>query len=189
MHRVADYISDRLGGVLACVRPRKSPNASSGHSKSHQRQLESPSSSLGSIVLPNHTNFSGATGKGALGYGETAAVRGFSKASEPAARYEPVVMPTTLLEPNTHLKIKYRVPRSRVIKYYVEAERPVNTHVLDEEGLKYYYDARDFSSYGGLNRRREHVQELRLPFLGWWFLIIENPSSKESIAVHYDVSG
>jgi hypothetical protein len=99
-------------------------------------------------------------------------------------------MPTALIKPKSYLSVRYRVPRSGLIEYKVEASRPVNTFVLDEEGLREFLGRGGdvYSYYGGFARRYEHRQELRLPFSGWWYLVIDNPMS-ESVAVHYEVSG
>ena len=99
-------------------------------------------------------------------------------------------MPTALLKPNGHLRVRYRVPRRGLIEYKVEANRPVTTFVLDEEGLKEFMGRGEdvYSYYGGFSKRREHYQELRLPFRGWWYLVIDNPN-KEPVAIHYEVSG
>jgi hypothetical protein len=69
----------------------------------------------------------------------------------------------------------------------VEAQAPVNTYVLDEEGLREFYSgSREFSSWGGFTTRREHHQEIRLPFRGSWYLIVLNPSDSP-VAVSYEV--
>ena len=99
-------------------------------------------------------------------------------------------MPTALLKPNSYLRVRYPVPRRGLIEYTVEASRPVDTFVLDEEGLKEFLGkGKDIYSYhGGFANRYEHHQELRLPFRGWWYLVINN-QNRESVAVHYEVSG
>jgi len=95
-------------------------------------------------------------------------------------------MPVTTLEPNTHLKLKFRCPRSGKISFVVEAEFAVNCYVLDEDGLKNYYAGKDFSSYGGYKHRRYHNEgNLRLG-QGWWYLIIENDTDNP-IAIHYEL--
>jgi hypothetical protein len=83
------------------------------------------------------------------------------------------------------------VPRNGVIEYDVEAEPPVDTFVLDPEGLVEFNRGDDYihSYYGGFTNRRKHHQELKLPFRGWWYLIIKNSNKRESAAVHYEVSG
>jgi hypothetical protein len=102
-------------------------------------------------------------------------------------------MPTVTIKPGEHLSIRYPVPRGRLIEYEVEAERPVTTYILDEEGLHQYLGESDAetvtSYYGGFHRRHNHRQELRLPFTGWWYLVIQNLDRKEPVAVHYEVSG
>jgi hypothetical protein len=100
-------------------------------------------------------------------------------------------MQTALLKPDTHLKIRYPVPRDGRIEYTVEADgAPVTTWVLDEQGVKEFNKGKEIieSYYGGFPKRGYHHQELRLPFRGWWYLIIENPSRSDSSAVHYEVS-
>jgi len=98
---------------------------------------------------------------------------------------------TVLLKRDSHLKIRYPVPRDGLIEYTVEADgAPVDTYVLDEKGLKEFNRGDDITSYyGGFTRRYSHHQEIRLPFRGWWYLLIVNPSRTEPVAVHYDVSG
>lgn len=100
-------------------------------------------------------------------------------------------MPTVLLEPDTHLKIRYPVPRNGLVEYTVEADGyPVTTYVVDEQGLKEFNRGEDIGSYyGGFTKRYKHHQELRLPFRGKWYLLVVNPSHRDSVAVHYDVSG
>lgn len=103
-------------------------------------------------------------------------------------------MPTALLKPHSYLKVRYSVPKNGSVEYKVEANRPVNTFIVDEEGLKEFLGRGEevYSYYGGFAKRREHQQELRLPLKvrvqGWWYLIIDNPNS-ESVAVHYEVEG
>lgn len=99
-------------------------------------------------------------------------------------------MATALLRPKSYLKVRYSVPRRGLVEYDVEANRPVDTFVLDEEGLNEFLGNKKtiYSYYGGFSNRRLHHQELRLPFTGWWYLVIDNPH-KEPVALHYEVSG
>lgn len=100
-------------------------------------------------------------------------------------------MPVATIKPNTHLRIKYPVPRDGWIEYTVEADRPVTTFILDDEGLDEYYNKKSgdiYSYYGGFPYRRLHHQELKLPFRGSWYLLIINEDKREPIAVHYEVS-
>lgn len=101
-------------------------------------------------------------------------------------------MPLVTIKPGKDLRIKFPVPKRKVIDYDVEAELPVSTFVLDEEGLRQYSNKRvdDITSYyGGFHKRYQHRQELRLPFSGWWYLVIENLDETRPVAVHYEVSG
>jgi hypothetical protein len=99
-------------------------------------------------------------------------------------------MPTEKIRPNSHLKIRFQIPKNRVVKYEVEADRPVDTYILDEKGLQEFYAKNtDWieSYYGGFSNRYKHRQELRLPFSGWAYLVIKN-SQNETVAVHYELS-
>ncbi len=99
-------------------------------------------------------------------------------------------MPTVTVQPDHHLQLRYRVPRSGVVEYHVEAERPVTTFVVDEEGLREFMDegGEVGSYYGGFARRYRHDEEVRFPFRrGWWYLVIVNNESTP-VAVHYEVS-
>ena len=73
------------------------------------------------------------------------------------------------------------------MEFEVEADRPVNTYVVDREGLEQFSHGRpEFPAYGGFARRKRHFQEVRLPFRGPWYLIVLNPSDKPA-TVHYQV--
>jgi hypothetical protein len=100
-------------------------------------------------------------------------------------------MPLAAIKPGKFLQVRYSVPRNRWIEYSVEADRPVSTFILDEAGLQEFMKKGGdvYSYYGGFHRRRSHHQELRLPFKGDWYLVIENEDDKEPAAVHYEVSG
>lgn len=99
-------------------------------------------------------------------------------------------MPTQKIRPNSHLKVKFRIPPNGVIRFDVEASSPVDTYILDEEGLREFYSRREWieSYYGGFSNRYEHHQEIKMPFRGWAYLIIKNARS-ESVGVHYELSG
>lgn len=97
-------------------------------------------------------------------------------------------MPTDIIRPRSHLKIRFSVPKNRVIEYEVQANRPVDTYILDEEGLREFYSRKDYieSYYGGFANRLKHQQELKLPFGGWAYLVIKN-SQNESVSVYYEI--
>ena len=79
------------------------------------------------------------------------------------------------------------------MEYTVEASLPVTTFVLDEEGLQEYNKKGSdiYSYYGGFSHRRIHEEKVRLPsdVDGPWYLIIQNDSEKEPVAVRYEVFG
>jgi hypothetical protein len=100
-------------------------------------------------------------------------------------------MPVETIQPNSHLRIKYPVPRDGWIEYLVEADRPVTTFILDDKGLGEFYTEKSddiYSYYGGFSYRRNHHQELKLPFKGSWYLLIVNDDKRQPVAVHYEVS-
>ncbi len=97
-------------------------------------------------------------------------------------------MPVATLKPNTHMKIRFPVPRSGRITFRVEADRPVSTYVLSPEELQEFYKQDEFDSHGGFTNRRFHEQRVKLDFTGWWYLVILNESAREPVAVHYEVA-
>lgn len=62
------------------------------------------------------------------------------------------------------------VPRSRRIKFTVEAEHPVSAFLIDKEDFDRYDDGERVRSYGGPRRKRFHVQRGKLPYSGDWML-------------------
>ena len=100
-------------------------------------------------------------------------------------------MPLTAIKPNSHLKLSYAVPRRRRIEYEVEANLPVTTFVLDDDGLKEYNrKGKDiYSYYGGFSHRRVHRETVDLPsdIDGPLYLIIQNDNDKQPVAVRYEV--
>jgi hypothetical protein len=101
-------------------------------------------------------------------------------------------MPLEAIKPNSHLKLRYPVPKRHRIDYEVEANRPVTTFVLDEEGLQEYNKRGGgdvYSYYGGFPHRRVHRERVELPrdLEGNWYLVIQNDSEKETVAVRYEV--
>jgi len=96
-------------------------------------------------------------------------------------------MPVLTLSANSYLQYGYQVPRNGLVAYYVEAERPVNTYVVDKTGLDQFLRGEPYvNSYGGFQDRPQHRQEVVLPFQGWWYLIILN-RNPWPVAVYYQV--
>jgi hypothetical protein len=85
--------------------------------------------------------------------------------------------------------VRYIVPSTGIIEYHVEAEHPVTTFVLDDEGLEEFTRAvRIRSYYGGFTNRRRHDEEVHFPFRsGYWYLVIVNERHQPT-AVYYQVS-
>jgi hypothetical protein len=88
------------------------------------------------------------------------------------------------------MRLRYRVPNSRVVEFEIDADRPVKSYVLRTKGLELFDQGSEkFIYYGGFPEpRRRHRQELILPFdEGHWWLLIVNPSKIHSATVIYDV--
>jgi hypothetical protein len=100
-------------------------------------------------------------------------------------------MPLDTIRPNSHLKLRYSAPPNRRVRFEVEANHPVTTWVLDEEGLREYNRGRgDIESYyGGFPYRRIHEGKAVFPpdFQGPWYFIIENDSKGKTVAVRYEI--
>jgi hypothetical protein len=99
-------------------------------------------------------------------------------------------MPTKIIRPNENMRLRYSVPRSRVVEIEVEADRPVKSYVVRTRGLELFDEgSQNFKYFGGFpEARRRHHQELILPFDdGHWWLLIVNPSKIHSVEVFYDV--
>jgi hypothetical protein len=100
-------------------------------------------------------------------------------------------MPTKIIRPNENMRLRYSVPRSRIVEFEIEADHPVQSFIVRTRGLELFDEGSpSFKYYGGFPeaRRRQH-QELILPFDdGHWWLLIVNPSNTRSVEVFYDVN-
>jgi len=191
--RARNYSACILFRLLVGVRERTRPasDSTNGAHEGHKRQLESRATALVVVVLSDSQGVLGASGGSIRSEANETAFRRVTEGIKSTTESD-VTMQTALLKPDTHLRIRYPVPRDGWIKYNVEADGvPVTTWVLDEEGLKEFNSGKKdvFSYYGGFVNRYKHHQELKLPFRGWWYLIIENRSQRDPAAVHYEVSG
>jgi len=103
-------------------------------------------------------------------------------------------MPTEILKPNTHLKLRYTVSRRRRFEFRVEASNAVSTYIVNDDGFAAFETSRvgvdtlndDIPASGGFLNRREHHQDLVLPSSGTWWLLIVNDQD-EDVGVHYEV--
>ncbi|MGH9739814.1 MAG: hypothetical protein ACRD4X_14695 [Candidatus Acidiferrales bacterium] len=77
------------------------------------------------------------------------------------------------------------------MRFEVEANVPVTTWVVDDEGLREYNSGRDdvYSYYGGYAHRYVHRGKAEFPpdFHSRWYFIIENDSRTKPAAVRYEV--
>src|SRR5690242_936267 len=97
-------------------------------------------------------------------------------------------MPVELLEPDTHIAIRYPATRKRRIAFNVEANDPVTTYIVDKDGLDQFYAGEDIEAFGGFHRRRTHYDDdVRIPPNKPWYLVIMNKED-HPVAVSYDVS-
>ena len=95
-------------------------------------------------------------------------------------------MSTQTLPADNYIYFEFRFRRRGVIKFYVEAEFPIDTYVVDSQGFNDFQSGHGYDIYGGFAGQVEHRQELKVPFDGDWYLVIKNPRP-ESVAVHYEV--
>ncbi len=98
-------------------------------------------------------------------------------------------MATTTLGPDHYLELEYEVPSGRLVEFEIDADRPVRSYVLSKrERDRFVQGKRDFEYFGGFPLPRSYQQQkLELPFSGWWYLVISNPSKDHSAKVRYDV--
>lgn len=98
-------------------------------------------------------------------------------------------MPTLKIPPDSYISLEYKVPKSRLVEFEIDADRPVKTYVLGPKTLKRFEQgSKNFRYYGGFPEPRRHQsQEVRLPFSGLWYLVISNRSLKEPARVEYEV--
>jgi len=166
------------------LRRRAKSNTDRQDSISAQRQLESPFTSFNSSVLSPSENIHRRDSRTRRSQ-KAKKTRGIAGAESREGRQ---IMPTQTLPANSYIYFKFHFRRRGVIKFYVEAELPVDTYVVDEPGFENFTSGYEFTTYGGFTNREKHQQELRVPFEGYWYLIIQNHQIR-GIAVHYEVYG
>jgi hypothetical protein len=94
---------------------------------------------------------------------------------------------TRLLAPRHFRKIRHTVPPGRRVEILVEANGPVDIHVVPEDELEEFRTGNPISGPSYYDYKRLS-KRLRLPFEegSGWYLVIDN-TSDEPRAVHYDV--
>jgi hypothetical protein len=98
-------------------------------------------------------------------------------------------MAKAIIGPDENARIRYSVPTGRTIEFDVRANHSVKTYVMTKKGLEEWDNGnKKFKYFGGFqDPRRHHHQTLILPFGGHWYLVILNPSTKNTVEVTYEV--
>jgi hypothetical protein len=98
-------------------------------------------------------------------------------------------MPTTNIGPNKHVRLKYKVPKSRLVRFEVRASHPIKSYILGPRSYERFAEgSKNFRYYGGYPEpREEQKQTIRIPFSGVWYLVMLNPDKEHSAYVDYDV--
>ena len=102
-------------------------------------------------------------------------------------------MPTLTLQPYHKLPIPFNayirffLERYSRISYRVEAEHPVDVHIVDSQGLAQFNQGLEFFSYQSFYGLPVVNNTLSLPFQGVGYLIIFNPNPNPT-AIHYEIS-
>ena len=91
------------------------------------------------------------------------------------------------LRPNSFTAIPTFVPWSKRFNYFVEAQKPVDTFMLDDNELAKFRKGKSAIPYGGFDERRLHRERGRLPYDGEWSLVVVN-HNEEPVTIYYEVS-
>lgn len=96
------------------------------------------------------------------------------------------------IKPTMHVRFGEEISHHRFVRFFIKSDQPVDVYVFDERFRNLYYkggaSTRDaiMSSYSTFQGCTLASQELRLPFLGKWYLIISNKGTNAA-NVDYDV--
>lgn len=80
------------------------------------------------------------------------------------------------IEAGRHITVKGWVPRTGVVGFQVVSAFPVNTYVVNQEGYDQFLRGERFTYYGGFSQELQHFDQVQVPFLGIWYLIVYNPN-------------
>lgn len=160
-----------------------------------QRKLEGRITSIHPTLLPLHQGLSG-KGRGICRHEDSASANK-AGCSEPNSPSRPksktgtgvLTMPNVTIGPDEHVRLKYSVPKSRLVEFEINANLPVKSYVLGPTTLaSFSAGSETFEYYGGFaDPRKTQRQTVRLPFAGSWYLVIMNPSKRHSVEVDYEV--
>ncbi len=123
-----------------------------------------------------------------VGIGEAAKITGQTTRAETKEEQRDIRVPTQTLPAGMHIHFSFNLRTRDSIIFYVESEFPVNTYVVDQTGLDNFKQGLQFTYYGGFLNQTIHRNRVRIPFAGIWYFIIDNPSTYQSTAIHYEVS-
>jgi hypothetical protein len=98
-------------------------------------------------------------------------------------------VPTKLINPGNYRKIIFATPRHHKVHLLVESSSPVKVRIVDAPDLEKYRTGKVFN---GLKYKARTLlrREIEMPshFSDQWYLILENDSDTEPVAVHYEVA-
>lgn len=93
---------------------------------------------------------------------------------------------SAVLPADDYLAVRYGAPSDGWIGVEIDAQETVYSFVVDRAGLDQFQRGAKVSSYGGLDRRRQHVFYTQVPPRRQFFLVVFNPHDTP-VAVAYRV--
>ena len=186
-----------LSGWLDSVRNRRSTPTRSTERGSEvaQRELEGRTTSFDSALLPIYQEFSGKGGGICWHENPSSASKDGCSEPEPIPSFQSkigtgvLMMPSVTIGPDEHVRLKYNVPKSRLVEFEIDADRPVKSYILGPKALMRFSEGSEtFKYYGGFpDPRATQRQTVRIPFSGSWYLVIMNPNKRHPVEVEYEV--
>jgi hypothetical protein len=96
-------------------------------------------------------------------------------------------MPRIKLKANTHFTVPFDLPRSRrTVDFFVEADLPVRTFILDDDELAAFRAGKRYKTYGADRAKKRHEKRVRIPSGAWNFVIVN--SNDEPVSVFYELT-
>jgi len=91
------------------------------------------------------------------------------------------------VRPKYYTLIKFSVDlRKTNIGYRIISDIPITLYILEEKNVSDYYKGGVTDYFLKHEGSNYYEREIRLPYNGYWYLLFENPGSKEAY-VYYDV--